>query len=192
MGSHLLDGEFQSDKYPTCPRGKVPLSCKDPAAQDLLWLYAQRRRAVDRDFASDLEHALLLAGYRPSGSPKAFDDSDGGDEIERYVALRNVLAVPNVTISVFRTLPPPEGKGARAGALHVYLHATPCPDLRLFAFVALPIVSDAAACPDDTWEAWSITPGREGLVDGVMEWIDEHFPDVAHICELHLAPKTTP
>lgn len=30
MGSHLIDGEFQSDKYPTCPRGKVPLSVKDP------------------------------------------------------------------------------------------------------------------------------------------------------------------
>lgn len=65
MGEHLIDGEFQSDKYPTCPRGKVPLSCKDPTAQDLLWEYAQRRRAVDAEFASDVEAALRNAGYQP-------------------------------------------------------------------------------------------------------------------------------
>jgi hypothetical protein len=34
---HLIGGEFQSDKYPTTPRGKVPLSTRDKAAQDLLW-----------------------------------------------------------------------------------------------------------------------------------------------------------
>jgi hypothetical protein len=66
MGAHInRDGLFQSDKYPTCPAGKVPLSVKDPLAQDLLWLYAQRRRAVDAEFAADLETALLAAGYRP-------------------------------------------------------------------------------------------------------------------------------
>ena len=64
---HLIDGEFQSDKYPTCPRGKVPLSCKDPAAQDLLWEYAQRRRSVDAEFSADLEIALRSAGYVPDG-----------------------------------------------------------------------------------------------------------------------------
>lgn len=67
MGEHIVDGEFQSDKYPTCPRGKVPLSTRDPMAQDLLWMYAQRRRAVDRAFADDLEQALLAKGYvRPA------------------------------------------------------------------------------------------------------------------------------
>ena len=65
MGAHLIDGEFQSDKYPTTPRGKVPLSVKDPAAQDLLWEYAQRRRVVDAEFSADLEEALRLAGYTP-------------------------------------------------------------------------------------------------------------------------------
>ncbi len=60
---HLIDGEFQSDKYPTTPRGKVPLSCKDRDAQDLLWLYAQRRRAVDAEFSADLEIALRNCGY---------------------------------------------------------------------------------------------------------------------------------
>lgn len=63
MGSHIVDGEFQSDKYPTCPRGKVPLSVKDPTAQDLLWEYAQRRRAVDAEFSADLETSLIAAGY---------------------------------------------------------------------------------------------------------------------------------
>ena len=62
---HLIDGEFQSDKYPTCPRGKVPLSTKDPLAQDLLWEYAQRRKAVDIEFSEDLTKALELKGYKP-------------------------------------------------------------------------------------------------------------------------------
>ncbi len=79
MSSHLIDGEFQSDKYPTCPRGKVPLSVKDESAQDLLWAYAQRRRSVDAEFSDDLETALRAAGYRPPASriraaPPAADD----------------------------------------------------------------------------------------------------------------------
>ncbi len=60
---HIVDGEFQSDKYPTCPRGKVPLSVNDPTAQDLIWEYAQRRRIVDAEFSDDLEHALVTVGY---------------------------------------------------------------------------------------------------------------------------------
>lgn len=65
MGSHIIDGEFQSDKYPACPRGKVPLSVRDPSAQDLLWEYARRRRAVDAEFSDDLDRALVAAGYLP-------------------------------------------------------------------------------------------------------------------------------
>lgn len=65
MGEHIIDGEFQSDKYPTCPRGKVPLSTSDPMAQDLLWEYGRRRRAVDEEFAEDLALALRLKGYAP-------------------------------------------------------------------------------------------------------------------------------
>lgn len=67
MGSHLIGGEFQSDKYPATPRGKVPLSVKDPSAQDLLWEYARRRREVDPGFSDDLEEALRLAGYEGAG-----------------------------------------------------------------------------------------------------------------------------
>lgn len=62
------NGEFQSDKYPSCPAGKVPLSTKDKSAQDLLWYYAQRRRAIDSAFADDLEFALTKNGYVPSPS----------------------------------------------------------------------------------------------------------------------------
>lgn len=65
MGSHIVGGLFQSDKYPTCPPGKVPLSVNDATAQDLLWEYAQRRRVVDAEFADDLEYALRHAGYKP-------------------------------------------------------------------------------------------------------------------------------
>lgn len=64
MGAHLINGEFQSDKYPDCPRGKVPLSCADVSAQDLLWEYAQRRRPIDAEFSEDLEEALHLQGYK--------------------------------------------------------------------------------------------------------------------------------
>lgn len=64
MGAHITnEGQFQSDKYPTCPAGKVPLSVKDPAAQDLLWEYAQRHRPVDAEFSEDLETALRRTGY---------------------------------------------------------------------------------------------------------------------------------
>jgi len=64
MGTHLIDNEFQSDKYPTTPRGKVPLSVRDPMAQDLLFEYAQRRSSDDREFATDLKTALILAGFK--------------------------------------------------------------------------------------------------------------------------------
>lgn len=55
-----------ADKYPTTPRGKVPLSVKDPTAQDLLWEYADRRQPVDAEFSTDLRAALLVAGYHPA------------------------------------------------------------------------------------------------------------------------------
>lgn len=76
MGSHIIDGEFQSDKYPACPRGKVPLSVRDPSAQDLLWEYARRRRVVDAEFSDDLDRALVAAGYAPpSGRRSAVEEA---------------------------------------------------------------------------------------------------------------------
>ena len=65
VGEHInKDGEFQSDKYPTCPPGKVPLSVKDPTAQDLLWQYALRRASVDQEFSDDLKECLIKNGYK--------------------------------------------------------------------------------------------------------------------------------
>lgn len=75
MGAHLVEVDgvwtFASAKYPTCPAGKVPLSVKDPTAQDLLWIYAQRRRTVDGEFSGDLETALRNAGFVPPLLPSA-------------------------------------------------------------------------------------------------------------------------
>jgi len=80
-GKHInLEGQFQSDKYPTCPPGKVPLSVNDRTAQDLLWEYARRRRVVDLDFSDDLEACLLEAGYTPPGDEidlEGYVDSKG-------------------------------------------------------------------------------------------------------------------
>lgn len=81
MGAHLVNGQFQSDKYPTCPPGKVPLSIKDPTAQDLLWTYAQRRRSVDAEFSADLETALVAAGFQPPAPMRLWNN-----ETDTYVA----------------------------------------------------------------------------------------------------------
>lgn len=71
MGDHIVDGAFQSNKYPTCPRGKVPLSIRDVTAQDLLWEYSQRRCSVDTGFSEDLESCLRAAGFVPGQTTAA-------------------------------------------------------------------------------------------------------------------------
>lgn len=87
MGVHIIDGEFQSDKYPSTPRGKVPLSVKDKSAQDLLWEYAQRRRAVDAEFSDDLETALVSAGFERPAIRHVHDfiDDPGSDDYAAWV-----------------------------------------------------------------------------------------------------------
>ena len=65
MGSHIVNGEFQSDKYPTCPSGKVPLSVKDATAQPYLWEYAHDHRSVDAEFSDDVQTILRSHGYEP-------------------------------------------------------------------------------------------------------------------------------
>ena len=52
------EGRFQSDKYPTTPPDLVPLKVTDQSARDLLFIYANRRRAVDSEFADDLLYRL--------------------------------------------------------------------------------------------------------------------------------------
>lgn len=62
MGNHIIDGKFQSDKYPWCEPNFGPLKITDRMAQDLLWEYAERRSAVDQEFCDDLQTALSNAG----------------------------------------------------------------------------------------------------------------------------------
>jgi len=64
MGEHLIRGEFQSDKYPWCKRGFVPLKLTDKSCHKSLWDYAQKRRKIDPEFSDDLEEALKLVGYK--------------------------------------------------------------------------------------------------------------------------------
>jgi len=66
MGEHLIDKEFQSDKYPETPRGLVPLKPTDLKAQDLLAIYAHRMENIDKEFAEDLKEALRLKGFDPN------------------------------------------------------------------------------------------------------------------------------
>jgi len=66
MGEHIIDGEFQSDKYPDTPRGLIPFKAKDPMAQDLIAIYANRRQSVDSEFSEDLRKILRLNGFDPS------------------------------------------------------------------------------------------------------------------------------
>ncbi len=60
MGHHLVDGEFQSDKYPWCKRGFVPLKLTDPDARAVLNEYARRRLKRDPEFSSDLWQAIRI------------------------------------------------------------------------------------------------------------------------------------
>jgi len=54
MGEHIVDGQFQSDKYPWCKPGFVPLKITDPMAWPCLRQYAERRALVDPVFSADL------------------------------------------------------------------------------------------------------------------------------------------
>ncbi len=61
VGDHLINGEFQSDKYPWCHRGFVPLKLTDPDARVVLRIYVELRRRgghPDTEFADDLEAAI--------------------------------------------------------------------------------------------------------------------------------------
>lgn len=52
------DGEFQSDKYPWCRPGFVPLKLSDPAAREVLMRYADLRSSIDAEFADDLRFCI--------------------------------------------------------------------------------------------------------------------------------------
>jgi hypothetical protein len=64
--SHIdKDGKFQSDKFPWCQAGFVPLKTTDKLAQDLLWEYAERKRVKDAEFSKDLQCVLIADGFQP-------------------------------------------------------------------------------------------------------------------------------
>ena len=52
------DGEFQSDKYPWCKPGFVPLKLSDPDARIVLAQYCVMRRLKDPSFSQDLQWAI--------------------------------------------------------------------------------------------------------------------------------------
>lgn len=59
---HLtVSGAFQSDKYPWCPAGFLPLKLTDRTAQAMLLVYAEKRKPVDSEFSRDLHQAVLTA-----------------------------------------------------------------------------------------------------------------------------------
>lgn len=55
------DGEFQSDKYPWCLPGFVPLKLTDADARLVLSQYVSMRRGIDPEFADDLRFAICRA-----------------------------------------------------------------------------------------------------------------------------------
>jgi len=58
MSNHIVNGEFQSDKYPWCKAGFVPLKITDPMAQEPLRMYAEARKKKDPQFSADLIKCL--------------------------------------------------------------------------------------------------------------------------------------
>ena len=69
MGDHIIDGEFQSDKYPTCPRGKVPLSIKAAATEELTRLRGERDEVV-RIATTYQQDAAIRDASEPAVSPR--------------------------------------------------------------------------------------------------------------------------
>lgn len=78
---HLtVNKNFQSDKFPWCAVGFVPLKLSDPAARDLLEEYARRREVIDKEFPRDLLEALKNTPEKKNAGYKPFtriDDAEG-------------------------------------------------------------------------------------------------------------------
>ena len=65
-GSHLIAGEFVSDKFPWSPIGFFPMKFTDKNAQPVLWQYAKvMDECDDSHCANDIRGALVAAGYEP-------------------------------------------------------------------------------------------------------------------------------
>ena len=66
MRSHIVNGKWQSDRYPTAPADTVPMLLTDPRWQDLIWIYAERWRQEDPVFTEELQEHLVRHGFDPS------------------------------------------------------------------------------------------------------------------------------
>ncbi len=96
MGHHLVDGEFQSDKYPWCKPGFVPLKLTDPDARAVLKEYALRREKVDSEFSSDLWQAIRIQEGKSKTGQKVKILLNG---IEKVVERRTLSYADVVDIS---------------------------------------------------------------------------------------------
>lgn len=93
---HLtVSGTFQSDKYPWCPSGFVPLKLTDPMTWKPLCDYAVSRSMVDMEFTRDLIEAVRNAMNDASGSEwkRAGSTSDPKAEALRQ-KLRSAKSTP--------------------------------------------------------------------------------------------------
>jgi hypothetical protein len=100
MGAHIVNGEFQSDKYVWCKSGFVPLKISDPMAQPQLWAYAQTRRSVDAEFSDDLEWALKDKGFAslPADPPTFASPSALYKLVDRALYLIDPMAISHMTL----------------------------------------------------------------------------------------------
>lgn len=82
MGSHLVAGQFKSDKYDWCPPDFVALKVTDRDAQPFIWGYAQAHRPRDAEFSADLETRLRSLGFQPMVAVAVAAPTPDGTPIE--------------------------------------------------------------------------------------------------------------
>lgn len=91
---HLtVSGTFQSDKYKWCPAGFVPLKLTDPAARDLLAIYAVRREPIDKEFPRDLIEALANVPEKPNPKYGPLPPLQSTPSVDLREAARRLLDV---------------------------------------------------------------------------------------------------
>jgi hypothetical protein len=93
---HLVEGEFQSDKYPWVPRGFVLLNTKDKLAQGGLREVAARYErcagAEQASFGRDLAKALANAGYRDTrAAPETLEQKGHRKRAALFDEIRGML-----------------------------------------------------------------------------------------------------
>lgn len=104
MREHVTqNGRFQSDRFPTTPEGKIPLSDRQPDALQPLLLYAARHVCAnvhgDTQIAYDLVHALMRQ-HGPHKVTAAAKDLDilADDQPETIDALEDLVRIERENI----------------------------------------------------------------------------------------------